>query len=153
MAEDYIHMALSLRAHPLSFLREKLRARGWMSLDTLAQKKDGAHVNVAGLVLVRQRPGTATGVVFVTMEDEFTHANLVVWSTVFERFRVEVMTSRLLACSGKVQTEGNVIHVVVNELYDLSHWLKEIEREPEEEAMPVLAGAAGEMRLHSRDFH
>ncbi|MHB1205898.1 MAG: error-prone DNA polymerase [Rhodospirillaceae bacterium] len=153
VAEDYIHMALSLRAHPLSFLREKLRARGWMSLDTLAQKKDGAHVNVAGLVLVRQRPGTATGVVFVTMEDEFTHANLVVWSTVFERFRVEVMTSRLLACSGKVQTEGNVIHVVVNELYDLSHWLKEIEREPEEEAMPVLAGAAGEMRLHSRDFH
>jgi error-prone DNA polymerase len=153
VAEDYIHMALSLRAHPLSFLRAKLRAHGWMSLDTLAQKKDGAHVNIAGLVLVRQRPGTATGVVFVSMEDEFTHANLVVWSTVFERFRVEVMTSRLLACSGKVQTEGNVIHIVVNELYDLSSWLKEIENEPEEDTLPVLPGPAEEMRLRSRDFH
>jgi error-prone DNA polymerase len=153
VAEDYIHMALSLRAHPLSFLRAKLRAHGWMSLDTLAQKKDGAPVNIAGLVLVRQRPGTATGVVFVTMEDEFTHANLVVWSTVFERFRVEVMTSRLLACNGKVQTEGNVIHIVVNELYDLSPWLKEIEREPENDTMPAFPGAEGQMRLQSRDFH
>ena len=152
VAEDYIHMALSLRAHPLSFLREKLRAHGWMSLDTLASKKDGAPVNIAGLVLVRQRPGTATGVVFVTMEDEFTHANLVVWSTVFERFRTEVMTSRLLACSGKVQTEGNVIHIVVNELFDLSHWLKDLTLEPEE-APFALAGSAGEMRLQSRDFH
>ena len=76
-------------------------------MSSQAVKKDGAFVNIAGLVLVRQRPGTATGVVFVTMEDEFTHANLVVWSTVFERYRAEVMTSRLLACSGKVQTEGN----------------------------------------------
>ncbi len=153
VAEDYIHMALSLRAHPLSFLREKLRAHGWMSLDTLAKKKDGARVNIAGLVLVRQRPGTATGVVFVTLEDEFTHANLVVWSTVFERFRVEVMTSRLLACSGRVQTEGNVIHIVADELFDLSPWLKALAEEPADSDLPALAGAAGKMRLQSRDFH
>ncbi|MBX7199880.1 MAG: error-prone DNA polymerase [Rhodospirillaceae bacterium] len=152
VAEDYVHLALSLRAHPLSFLREKLRKHGWMSLDSLKNKKDGAYVNIAGLVLVRQRPGTATGVVFVTMEDEFTHANLVVWSTVFERYRSEVMTSRLLACSGKVQTEGNVVHVVVRELFDLSHWLKALAQDPEEMSV-ALPGAAAEMRLASRDFH
>ena len=152
VAEDYIQMALSLRAHPLSFLREKLRNRGWMSLDGLKSKRDGAHVNIAGLVLVRQRPGTATGVVFVTLEDEFTHANLVVWSTVFERYRAEVMTSRLLACSGKVQTEGNVIHVVANELLDLSHWLKDLVKDPDEAPL-ALPGTAAEMRLVSRDFH
>ncbi len=152
VVEDYVQMALSLRAHPLSFLRAKLRAHGWLSLDQLKDKKDGAHVAIAGLVLVRQRPGTATGVVFVTLEDEFTHANLVVWSTVFERYRAEVMTSRLLACSGKVQTEGNVIHVVASELFDLSHWLKDLEKDPEE-TLPVLPGASAEMRLASRDFH
>ena len=153
VAEDYAQMALSLRAHPLSFLRAKLQSHGWQSLDCLAKKKDGAHVNIAGLVLVRQRPGTATGVVFVTMEDEFTHANLVIWSTVFERFRVEVMTSRLLACSGKVQTEGNVIHVVVNELHDLSHWLKDLTLETDEAPLPTLPGTTENMRLQSRDFH
>lgn len=152
VVEDYVQMALSLRAHPLSFLREKLRKHGWLSLDQLKNKKDGAHVNIAGLVLVRQRPGTATGVVFVTMEDEFTHANLVVWSTVFERYRAEVMTSRLLACSGKVQTEGKVIHVVVNELFDLSPWLKDLEKDPEESPI-MLPGASADMRLASRDFH
>ncbi len=152
VVEDYVQMALSLRAHPLTFLRAKLRSHGWLSLDQLKTKKDGAFVNIAGLVLVRQRPGTATGVVFVTLEDEFTHANLVVWSTVFERYRSEVMTSRLLACSGKVQTEGNVIHVVANELFDLSPWLKDLEKDPEEISL-TLPGATADMRLTSRDFH
>ncbi len=152
VVEDYVQMALSLRAHPLSFLREKLRKHGWLSLDRLKGKKDGACVNIAGLVLVRQRPGTATGVVFVTMEDEFTHANLVVWSTVFERYRSEIMTSRLLACSGRVQTEGNVIHVVVREVFDLSPWLKDLEKDPAE-TPPMVPGASADMRLQSRDFH
>ena len=117
-----------------------------MSLDQLAHKRDGDFVRIAGLVLVRQRPGTASGIVFVTIEDETTHANLVVWSTVFEANRAEIMASDLLACTGKVQREGRVIHVVVQDVFDLSPWLKEIDG-PDMQPPPL---PLQEMRFISR---
>jgi error-prone DNA polymerase len=100
----------------------------------------GKTLRVAGLVLVRQRPGSASGVVFVTLEDETGIANLVVWPPVFERFRREAMTSRMLEAQGRLQRESEVIHLVVDRLVDLT---------------PMLRGLAGgeELALVSRDFH
>ena len=106
---------------------------------------------IAGLVLVRQRPGTASGVIFITLEDEEANANLVVWSTVFERYRAEIMTSHLLACTGRIQREGAIIHVVVKELHDLSPWLKDLTND--QEPLPAPTGANPDMRFTSRDFH
>jgi error-prone DNA polymerase len=149
VAEDYINLSFSLRAHPLHFLRDRLTRERWISLAELDRKKDGDLVRIAGLVLVRQRPGTASGIVFVTIEDETAHANLVVWSTVFETHRAEIMASDLLACTGKVQREGRVIHVVVQDVFDLSPWLKEIDGPEMQPPLPPLQ----EMRFISRDFH
>jgi len=113
---------------------------------------------VSGLVITRQRPGTASGVVFVTLEDETGIANLVVWSTVFEAYRRVVMTARLLAVRGRVQKEGLVIHVVAEELIDLSAELDRLDA-----PLPLVAGRGDEvvhpgndqrvMKVKSRDFH
>jgi error-prone DNA polymerase len=96
----------------------------------LAGLVSGDPVKLAGLVLVRQRPGTAKGVIFITLEDETGIANLVVWPKVFERFRRVVMTSKLLAVEGTVQREEAVIHVVAERLVDLSVWLDDLHRRP-----------------------
>jgi DNA polymerase III alpha subunit len=88
----------------------------------------GARVAVAGLVLVRQRPGTAKGVVFVTLEDETGVANVVVWAKVFERYRRAVIAARLLRVTGRVQREAGVTHVVAEEIEDISHMLDELLR-------------------------
>lgn len=94
----------------------------------LAGLPDGARVTVAGLVLVRQRPGTAKGVIFVTLEDETGVANVVVWAKVFERFRRQVMAGRLLRVTGRVQKQHDVVHVVAEEIEDLSALLDELLR-------------------------
>ena len=120
IVEDYRTLRLSLKAHPLSLLRPRLQARRIIPNEQLAQMKDGARVTVAGLVLVRQRPGTAKGVIFATLEDETGIANIVVWSHVFERYRRIVLVSRLLMVSGKLQKQGLVIHVVADAMTDLS---------------------------------
>jgi error-prone DNA polymerase len=86
----------------------------------LAQKRDGSRLTVAGIVLVRQRPGSARGVLFVTIEDETGHANLIVWPSVFDRWRRELLSATMLACRGKLQKESGVIHVVADEITDLS---------------------------------
>jgi len=141
--QDYATTSLSLRAHPTAFLRDSLKQARWDTLASVSQARDKQFVRIAGLVLVRQRPGSANGVVFVTLEDETGNANLVVWPDMFDRHRAIVMTSRLLACAGQVQTEGTVIHVVARELYDLTSWLRHI---GDEAASPPL-------RMNSRDFH
>ena len=120
IVEDYRTLRLSLKAHPLSLLRPRLRARRIAPNGQLAQMKDGERVTVAGLVLVRQRPGTAKGVIFATLEDETGIANIVVWSHVFERCRRIVLASRLLMVTGKLQKQGLVIHVVADRMADLS---------------------------------
>ena len=111
VAEDYANLRLTLRRHPLALLRPWLDRRT-IKAERLAAIDDGRRVEVAGLVLVRQRPGTASGVIFITIEDESGVANLVVWPAVFERFRRVVLGAQLMVVRGKVQKEGLVIHVV-----------------------------------------
>jgi error-prone DNA polymerase len=124
---DYAALGLSLKAHPVAFFRDELAARRIL---TSAQHWDGRRagrrVTVAGLVLVRQRPGTAKGVIFLTLEDETGIVNVVVWPKVFEKNRRVLMTSQFLAVRGKIQREGLVIHVVAEELTDLTHELKRL---------------------------
>ena len=118
VVSDYQTLRLSLKAHPLEFLRGHYDHRRFARNDRLATMKSGNKVAVSGLVLVRQRPGTASGVCFITLEDETGIANLVVWPKVFEQYRKVVMTARLMEARGYVQTDENVVHVVVQELVD-----------------------------------
>ena len=113
VVEDYRHLHLSLKAHPVSFLRAELERRGIMRHEHLPGITSGERVTVAGLVLVRQRPGTAKGVIFMTLEDETGIANTIVWQRTFERFRPVVIGARLVSVTGPVQNASGVIHVVV----------------------------------------
>jgi error-prone DNA polymerase len=124
VVNDYQTLRLSLKAHPMSFLRERFTARRVIACDELRGIKDGAYVSVAGVVLVRQRPGSAKGVVFMTIEDETGIANAVVWAKTLERFRKEVMASRLIVIHGRVQRHQDIIHVVSAKLEDRSDWLQ-----------------------------
>lgn len=130
VVNDYQALHLSLKAHPLSFLRPALNRRGTTPNGQLRQLKDGVKVSVAGLVLVRQRPGSSKGVIFITLEDETGVANIVVWSKVFERQRAVLMGSRLLIVHGKLQNEDNVIHVVADRLTDASADLLQLSETP-----------------------
>jgi error-prone DNA polymerase len=121
--EDYRTLSLSLKAHPLSFVRSKLSLLKVIPTNELVNCKDGMFVRVSGLVLVRQRPGTASGICFITIEDETGTSNLVVFQKLFTQYRKEIVHSRLLMVEGKVQKEGEVIHVVVKRCYDLSGML------------------------------
>jgi len=118
--QDYASTSLSLKAHPVSFLRRKLNELQVTPTAGLSSMKNGQFVKVCGLITVRQRPGTAKGVLFITIEDETGFANLVVWSKTFEKYRKQILQSRLLMVSGKLQIEGEVIHVVVNTCYNLN---------------------------------
>ncbi|MBB4837684.1 error-prone DNA polymerase [Sphingomonas kyeonggiensis] len=126
VVEDYRATQLSLRAHPLTFLRDRLAARRIAQCADLLNMKDGQRVEVAGLILVRQRPGSAKGVVFVTLEDETGIANAVLWADRFEANRRTVMSATMLAIKGKVQREGIVIHLVAEQITDLTPWLREV---------------------------
>jgi error-prone DNA polymerase len=120
VVHDYRTMSFSLKAHPVSFMRKALAARGVVSCGDLSQRRNGQRVEVAGLVLVRQRPGTATGVVFATLEDETGIANIVIWSTAFEKHRHVILSSRMMAVKGRLQVEGNVIHVVAESFTNMT---------------------------------
>ena len=123
---DYRHLHLSLKAHPASFLRGDLDRRGILRNERLAALPSGRQVNVAGIVLVRQRPGTAKGVIFMTLEDETGVANAIVWPQVFEVFRPIVLGARLVGVSGRLQNESGVIHVVAERLDDLTPLLQRL---------------------------
>jgi error-prone DNA polymerase len=126
VVDDYGSFSMSLRSHPLALLRPRFAERGVSPTEVLKTSKNEDEFILAGLVLVRQRPGTASGVVFVTIEDEHGIANLVVWPKVFEAHRRIVMGSRLLGVRGHVQREGLVIHLVAEELWDWSAELDSI---------------------------
>jgi len=130
VVNDYATMRLSLKAHPVSFLRDKLRTRQVEPNERLEALRDGARVNLAGLVLVRQRPGTASGVIFATLEDETGVANIIVWPKVFERYRKTVLQARMLAVRGRVQKADNVIHVIADKLEDWTHELTSLTDAP-----------------------
>jgi error-prone DNA polymerase len=128
VVEDYRASGLSLRAHPVAFLRDELRGRRMISCEELQTVRDGRWIELAGIVLVRQKPGSAKGVMFITLEDETNVANLVVWTNVFERYRRIVLGASMIGVRGQVQREGEVIHVVVQRLDDLSTLLANVGR-------------------------
>ncbi len=120
VVEDYGHVGLTLRDHPVSFLRAGLSQRRIVSCAEAMGARDGRWLEAAGLVLVRQRPGSAKGVMFLTMEDETGAANVVVWVKVFEKFRRVLLSSSMLGVRGRIQREGDVVHLVAHQLTDLS---------------------------------
>lgn len=130
---DYAATSLSLKQHPVSFVREQLNALGVVTSKELENINDGKIVKVAGLVLVRQRPGTASGICFITVEDETGTANLVVFQNMFDTYRKEVLRSKLLMVEGKVQKESSVIHVVVSKCINASGLLRNLAANEEQE--------------------
>ena len=126
VVEDYRHLHLSLKAHPVSFLRADFETRGILRHERLGQVQSGGYVTVGGLVLVRQRPGTAQGVIFATLEDETGIANIVIWPKIFELFRPIVLGARLIGVTGKLQNVSNVIHVVADKIEDLTPLLRRL---------------------------
>ncbi|MCJ7556998.1 MAG: error-prone DNA polymerase [Gammaproteobacteria bacterium] len=134
IAADYNHLGLTLRRHPLALLRERLDRAHMLTAEQLWDLPDGKWMHTAGLVITRQRPGTASGVTFVTLEDETGNVNLVIWKDLAERQRKILLGSRLMAVRGRVQREGDVLHVIAHSLEDYTALL-------------------GSLSTCSRDFH
>ena len=172
VVEDYRAVQLSLRAHPLAFLRPELDRRGIAPCAALREMKDGARVHVAGIVLVRQRPG-AGNVTFITLEDQTGIANAIAWQRIFEAHRRIILASAMIGVRGRLQKEGKVIHLVTERIEDLTPLLAQVgaldfphrtgrgdgakhsgydPRDPPER-YANLAGRDGGMRIRSRDFH
>jgi len=126
VVEDYSHTGLSLRRHPLSFLREDLAKRRIVSCAEAMGSRDRRWLEAAGIVLVRQRPGSAKGVMFITLEDETGIANLVVWTRVFEQHRRIILSSGMISVKGRIQREGDVVHLVAHKIIDLSRELASV---------------------------
>jgi len=126
VVEDYSHTGLTLRAHPLSFLRNDLKAKRIVTCAEAMGERDGKWLWTAGLVLVRQRPGSAKGVMFLTLEDETGIVNAVVWPSLFERQRRVLMTASMMGIHGKIQKEGEVVHLVAQKLFDFSSDLRNL---------------------------
>ncbi|HEY5899193.1 MAG TPA: OB-fold nucleic acid binding domain-containing protein, partial [Burkholderiales bacterium] len=131
---DYASLGLTLGRHPLALLRHELRRLQLVTAEELMRRPHGSRAAMAGLVTCRQRPDTASGVIFVTLEDETGQANIVVWSTVVERQRHELLGARLLGVQGSIERDGEVVHLVARRLVDYSHLL-------------------GPLSTASRDFH
>jgi DNA polymerase-3 subunit alpha/error-prone DNA polymerase len=127
--EDYRYLSLSLKAHPVSFLREELRKAGVTRNVDLLKVANGQRVTIAGLVLVRQRPGSAKGVIFMTLEDETGVANAIVWNKIFDKYRSVVMGARLVKIRGRLQSQSGVIHTVVEHIEDMTPALGILQRE------------------------
>ena len=131
---DYAALGLTLRRHPLALLRGHLEKRRIRTAIQVAQSRNGQMIRAAGIVTCRQRPATASGVIFVTLEDETGYVNLIVWNDLADRQRKELLGSRLLAVSGEVQRQGRVVHILARRLEDLT---------------PML----GRLSTSSHDFH
>ena len=126
VVQDYISTGLSLKDHPIGLVRPQLTRMRNVRVSDLSQKKDGDMVCIAGLITVRQRPGTAKGVLFMTLEDETGSANLVVWQTLFDQYRKEIVQSRLLMVSGKLQVANGVTHLVVYRCFNSTVLLRSL---------------------------
>jgi len=131
---DYRSLGLTLRRHPLALLRARLSSEQVMTSEELRKTPNGRRVCYAGIVITRQRPGSASGVTFVTLEDETGHANIIVWKSLAENQRRALLGSRLMEVRGKVQREGEVLHLIAEQLKDRS-------------------GLLGSLMTRSRDFH
>jgi len=124
---DYRSLSLTLGRHPLALLRERMREHGLLTSHELKQLAHGTYVRTAGLVISRQRPASASGVTFITIEDETGNANLIVWAAVAEAQRRHFLEARLLEVHGELQRQGEVMHVIAAKLNDLSRWLGALE--------------------------
>jgi error-prone DNA polymerase len=166
VVSDYQTTRLSLKAHPMSFLRASMNKQGYAPTRTLDGMRNGQHIKLAGIVLIRQRPGSAKGVCFITLEDETGVANLVVWPKVMEAFRKVIMQSRVIDVRGVVQRSEDVIHVVAHHLSDRSDALDRLSQDPmeiplaraDEVKNPIPHRTHGHPRTvriipTSRDFH
>lgn len=140
--QDYRSMSLSLKAHPVSFLREDLAQAGLVTNEKLEVTNNGKRITIAGLIVVRQRPGSAKGVVFMTLEDETGIANVVVWARVFERYRSVIMASRFVKVRGRLQKADGVIHLVAEYIEDASPLLIALCEETSQEAIQDMGGLA-----------
>ncbi|TIL28370.1 error-prone DNA polymerase [Mesorhizobium sp.] len=156
VVHDYRSLGLSLKAHPLAFLRQRLDRSGVTPNARLGQVRDGKRVSVAGLVLVRQRPGNAKAI-FLTLEDEQAVANVIFWERTFNRYRPIVMGARLIRVTGKLQSESDVIHIVADKVEDLTPWLSVLLQEKPD--VPVvqndrqdIAGKAERVMPKGRNF-
>ncbi|TQM51070.1 error-prone DNA polymerase [Arcticibacter tournemirensis] len=143
VVQDYAATGLSLKNHPVALVREKLDLLHNKRIADLKTLKDGERVRVAGLITVRQRPGTAKGILFMTLEDETGNANIVVWEKLFDKYRKEIIQSRLLMVEGKLQVEGEVIHVVSSRCFNLNSLLRGLTR-TNEDTLPLLTLANGD---------
>ena len=137
---DYRSLGLSLKAHPVSFLRQRLDRCGVTPNARLTSVRDGKRVCVAGLVLVRQRPGKGNAI-FLTLEDEEAVANIIIWQRNFEKFRPVIMGSKFIRVTGRLQSESDVVHIVAEKIEDLTPWLSTL---LEESALPGAGAHAGE---------
>lgn len=167
VVSDYQTTRLSLKAHPMSFLRKSMTKQGYATTRALDGMRNGQHVKLAGIVLIRQRPGSAKGVCFITLEDESGVANLVVWPKTMEAFRKVIMRSRVIDVRGVVQRSEDVIHVVAHHLNDRSDALDRLSQDPmdvplaraDEVKNPLSNGPRGghprnaRVIPKSRDFH
>jgi error-prone DNA polymerase len=130
---DYQSLGLTLGRHPMALVRQRLDRYGYVTADQLPEHPAGQWLRIAGLVITKQRPGTASGVTFVTLEDETGCSNLVLWKTIAEEQRDVLLNARLMGVYGELQKEGKVIHVIARKLCDHSDLL-------------------GELSVRSRDF-
>jgi len=126
VVEDYGHVGLTLRSHPVSFLREDLCRQRIVTCAEAMRASDGRWLETAGLVLVRQMPGSAKGVMFITIEDEAGIANLVIWPKLYERQRRVILSAKMMAVHGRIQREGEVVHLVAHRLTNLSKTLASV---------------------------
>jgi error-prone DNA polymerase len=164
VVEDYRAIGLTLRPHPVSFLRRELAARHIVACAEASAARDGRLLMTSGLVLVRQRPGSARGVLFITIEDETGIANIVIWPDLFEKQRRVVLSAGMIAVAGRVQREGEVVHVIARTLTDLSPLLRSVGERDETTPLPWDRGnpakQAGspdlqprpQIRVQTRDF-
>jgi len=163
VVEDYATLGLTIKRHPLAFLRAEMARERLVTAAELMTLPVGRHVAIAGLVLIRQRPGSANGVVFVTLEDETGVANLIVWPATLERFRRAALGATLLYCRGRLQREESVIHIVAKDLRDWTARLNTLRERTGEEAPMLKPSAAApaappgygvpSLVVRSRDFH
>lgn len=144
VAADYRSLGLSLKAHPITLLRPQLSTAGWQNCAVGLEARDGRRLRLAGLVTMRQRPGTASGTVFLTLEDDIHSLNVIIWPKLTETYREPMLRSQILGVVGRVQREGRVIHFIAESLFNLNGFLRYLDAE----AATKTQGT----RMRSRDF-
>jgi len=144
VAADYRSLGLSLKAHPVTMLAPPLQAAGWQSCAMAHDVRDGTRLRLAGLVTMRQRPGTASGTVFLTLEDDIHSLNVIIWTKLTETYREALLRSQILGVVGRVQRSQSVVHFIAESLFNLNGFLRHLDE-------AAAANAKG-TRMRSRDF-